>query len=133
MLENASAEVVGFGTGQGRDELASRDGWLQKTLFSHEPRALDAQVPARVQRVERVVYLGEPIVALWRKTEGGEAVEEFFRFEEQDGRLAWIRDYCFCPETLAEVAADLRLPVRTRGYRLSDQEIGWDRARRRAT
>ena len=123
LLENASAEVVGWGLGQGRDQLASRNGWLQKTLFGHEPWALDQQKPARVQRAECVLFQGEPIVALWRTGEDGEKVEEFHRFEEKEGALSRIRDYGFCPETLAEVATALGFTFRTRGYRLPDQAI----------
>ncbi len=130
LLENASAEVLGFGLGQGRDRLASPDGWLQKSLFGHEPWALDAQEPSRVQRAECVLFQGEPIVALWRVGEDGEKVEEFWRFEEKEGGVTRIRDYCFCPETLAEVATTLGFTFRARGYRLPDQTIEWDTERR---
>ncbi len=130
LLENASAEVVGFGLGQGRNQLASRNGWLQKSLFGHEPWALDQQKPALVQRAECVLFQGEPIVALWRTREDGEKVEEFWRFEEKEGRVARILDYCFCPETLTEIATILGFTVRLRGYRLPDQVIEWDTERR---
>lgn len=130
LLENASAEVLGFGAAQGRDMLASRNGWLQKALYGHEPWALDRREPVRAQRAESVLYRGEPIVALWRGDATGEAVEEIWRLEEEDGRVAGIRDYCFCPETLAEVAGELGWPLRTGGYRLPDQAIAWDREQR---
>lgn len=125
LLNNASAEVLGIGVTQGRDSLSGRGGWLQAALYGHEPWARDTQKPAQVQRAERLMFDGEPIVALWRQTADGEAVEEVWRFVEENGQIARIRDYCFCPETLAEVAASLDLPYRTRGYRLSDQVLDW--------
>jgi RNA polymerase sigma-70 factor (ECF subfamily) len=126
LLENASAEVIGIGATHGRDMLSSRDGWLQKSLYSHEPWALNRQIPTQTQRAAVLVFHGEPIVALWREGTDGEAVEEFWRFEQQDSQVARIRDYCFCPETLAEVASSFDLSYRAHGYRLSDQVLEWE-------
>lgn len=126
LLENASVEVISIGATHGRDRLSSRDGWLQKSLYGHEPWALDNQKPSRAQRAAVLVFNGEPIVALWRKGIGGEAVEEIWRIEEVDGHVARIRDYCLCPETLAEVASSFDLPYRAHGYRLSHQVLEWD-------
>ena len=36
----------------------------------------------------------------------------------KEGSVARIRDYCFCPETLTEIATILGFTVRLRGYRL---------------
>ena len=127
LLENVTAEVVGIGSMQGRDRAVSRDGWVQKSLFGHEPWALDAQKPARRQRAERRVYLGEPIIVVWMARDQGESVEWLVRIEEEDGRVARIRDYCVCPETEAVVTESLGLPLRDWGYRLSDEVLAWER------
>ena len=66
----------------------------------------------------------------WRTGEDGEKVEEVHRFEEKEGAVSRIRDYGFCPETLAEVATALGFTFRTRGYRLPDQAIEWDAEKR---
>ena len=129
LLENVSTEVLGIGMSYGRDTAASRDGWVQKSLFGHEPWALDAQKPARHQRAERRLYLGEPLVVVWIDGEQGENMEWMCRIEEESGRIARIRDYCLCPETQAVVAEALGLPLRAWGYRLSDQTLAWDRSR----
>ncbi len=127
LLENVTAEVVGIDSTQGRDHAVSRDGWVQKSLFGHEPWALDAQQPARQQRAERRVYHGEPIVVVWMARDEGESVEWICRLEEEEGRVARIRDYCLCPETQEEVAESLGLPMRPWGYRLSDEVLSWER------
>ena len=133
LLENASAEVLGTGVNHGRETLSSRNGWLQAALYGHEPWAIDRQKSELAQRAELLVFDGEPIVALWRESSEGEAVEEFWRFENEDDRIARIRDYCFCPETLAEVASSFDLHYRTHGYRLSDQVLEWVQQQMRRT
>ncbi len=127
LLENVTVEVLGINAVPGRDVAVSRDGWLQKSLFGHEPWALDAQKPARVQRAERRLYLGEPIIVVWTQRDEGESVEWLCRIEEEEGRVARIRDYCICPETQAEVTEALGLPLRDWGYRLSDEILAWER------
>ncbi len=127
LLENVTVEVLGINAISGRDAAVSRDGWLQKSLFGHEPWALDAQKPARLQRAERRLYLGEPIIVVWIQRDEGESVEWLCRLEEADGRVSRIRDYCICPETQAEVTEALGLPLRDWGYRLSDGILAWER------
>ena len=125
LLENASAEVLGTGVSHGRDALSGRNGWLQAALYGHEPWAIEQRKPELAQRAELLEFEGEPIVALWRDGSDGEAIEELWRFEEEDDRIARIRDYCFCPETVAEVTSSFGLPHRSLGYRLPDQVIQW--------
>ena len=38
-------------------------------------------------------------------------------FEEQDGRVARISDYCFCPDLVGWVAGEVGLRFRAVGYR----------------
>jgi RNA polymerase sigma-70 factor (ECF subfamily) len=111
MLETVTVEVLALGTGHGLDAISREDRWIQVCLNGHTPD------PTRRQRVERVVYQGEPIVIVWRRYgDGDEKLEEIWRFREQAGGIAHIWDYCACPETLVEVAGDLGHPVATRPY-----------------
>ena len=68
-------------------------------------------------RIERVDFEGEPIVLLFATRWGSEALEVIFRFEEQDGRIARLRAYGFCPETIRAVGEALGVPVLTGLYR----------------
>ena len=127
LLQNVTVEVVGIASMCGRVAATSREGWVQKSLFGHEPWALEAQQPARQQRAERFIYQGEPIVVVWMARDEGESVEWLCRIEEDEGRVAGIRDYCLSPETQTEVAESLGLPIRPWGYRLSDDVLAWER------
>jgi hypothetical protein len=53
------------------------------------------------------------------------------RFDEVDGRIARLRGYAFCPETMREVGAALGLRVRTGLYRYPTPAPGqhWKGAR----
>ncbi|MDG2305010.1 MAG: hypothetical protein P8R42_10195 [Candidatus Binatia bacterium] len=45
---------------QERDHAVSRDDWVQKSLFGHEPAALEAQKPAREQRASDESFSASP-------------------------------------------------------------------------
>jgi RNA polymerase sigma-70 factor, ECF subfamily len=63
---------------------------------------------------------GEPLMVLWEAPADGSApaaVADVIRVETADGRIARMRWYYFCPETITEVAHRLSLPARPRGYR----------------
>lgn len=56
-------------------------------------------------------YEGEPIALGFRTLDGAEGLNEVWRFElADDGRIGRIRLYCFSPNVLAAVAAELGLP-----------------------
>jgi RNA polymerase sigma-70 factor (ECF subfamily) len=44
-------------------------------------------------------------------------VRDVLRFEALEDRIARLRYYYFCPETLAEVTGSLGVPLVTNGYR----------------
>ena len=64
-----------------------------------------------------VDYRGERIVIGFRTLDGVEGLNEVHRIDELDGKIARIRCYCFSPDTLAIVAADLGIPALRRPYR----------------
>jgi hypothetical protein len=62
-------------------------------------------------------YDGEPIVLGFRTLDGVEGLNEIHRIEALDGRIVRVRTYCFCPETLAVVAAALGCVALPRPHR----------------
>ncbi len=60
---------------------------------------------------------GRPVVVvLQQDADGAEAIAWVVDAAVTDGLVRSQRLYCFCPELLEEVGAELGLPVRTRGY-----------------
>jgi RNA polymerase sigma-70 factor, ECF subfamily len=107
-LADGISEIVGVVHEAGRER--ARGGTLHATLVGENRVRFRAQV-AEVN--------GEPVVLLWEAPVDGsapEAVGNVLRVEERDGRVARLRWYFFCPETVTEVAGRLGLPVRTHGY-----------------
>lgn len=68
-------------------------------------------------RWELAEYLGEPVVLGFRTLDGREGLNEVHRLEEQEGRIARIRCYCFCPDTLRVVGEHLGIHALARPYR----------------
>ncbi|MCC7180887.1 MAG: sigma-70 family RNA polymerase sigma factor [Acidobacteria bacterium] len=60
---------------------------------------------------------GRPVVVVMQQDDAGaEAIAWVVDATVTDGLVQSQRLYCFCPELLDEVGAELGLPVRTRGY-----------------
>jgi RNA polymerase sigma-70 factor (ECF subfamily) len=116
MLDGGSAENVGNSIHVGVDDFTKGvPQFLYKVVHGHEE--WPPQTRPDSVRVERVEFGGEPIVLSFVTRWGSEALEVVFRFEEQDGRIARIRAYGFCPETVTAVGDALGVPVRTGLYR----------------
>jgi RNA polymerase sigma-70 factor (ECF subfamily) len=115
MLDGGSIENVGCGLEFGRDNFPRKEGWFHHAVFGHP------EWPAALQyegaRLERAELDGEPIVLGFTTRRGREALEQVLRIEEIDGRIARLRGYAFCPETMREVGEQLGLSVRTGLYR----------------
>ncbi len=116
LLDGASVENVGEALQFGRETFER----TERNILFHVVHGHD-EWPAEFQpdavRAECVDFEGEPIL-LWHVTRRGrEALEVIFRFEEQDGRIARLRTYAFCPETMRAVGEGLGLRVRTGLYR----------------
>jgi RNA polymerase sigma-70 factor (ECF subfamily) len=125
MLHGASAENPGNSFHVGPDPAEGFPRFLHAVVHGH------AEWPPRFQpesaRLVRSEFEGEPIVLGLRTYPGREeALTSIFRFEEEDGRIARIRSYAFCPETLREVGASLGLPVLTGLYRAPTPAPGAD-------
>lgn len=116
---NAEAEVFPAGIGLGA-EYHERRGWLHGCFYHHDPERerLGKPYPRRleVQEVEGelvvLVFQGEP-----------EALEEVWRFEETEGRISHVRDYCFSPSLVRFVAEARGVPFRELGHRVRPDRL----------
>lgn len=123
MLENGCADNVGGGgIHHGGDEEYGYRAWFRGAILGHPEWPAIFQYEA--DRVERGELAGEPIVLILRTRGGKEALEVVVRLEEQEGRIARLRSYGFCPEVVREVGAELGLPVRTGIYRAPTPAAG---------
>ena len=113
ILDNAPDENVGVAIEWG--DRASRRPHLEGALGGHPewPEALRFEA----QRFERAMFEGEPIVLHFHTRRGREKLDVVWRIEEEEGRIARLRSYGFCPETIGEVGRELGLPVLTGLYR----------------
>ena len=116
MLEGGSAENPGNSFHIGSDPVDGFVRFLRSVAHGHPEWPPQFQPESR--RLERAELEGEPIVLVFCTFPGrGEELISFFRFEEREGRIARIRSYMFCPETVREVGERLGLPVLTGLYR----------------
>lgn len=122
MLEGASAENVGCGIQYGRGAFEGTDNFLYKSVHGHDewPAALQPEAV----RVERAQLEGEPVLLGFATRRGREALEVILRFDEVEGRIARIRGYAFCPETMRAAGEILGRSVRTGLYRYPTPEPG---------
>jgi RNA polymerase sigma-70 factor (ECF subfamily) len=61
-------------------------------------------------------YLGETIVLGFRTLHGIEGLNDIWRVEMGDGSIARLRLYCFSPDVIATLAAELGVPALPRPY-----------------
>ncbi len=113
MLDNAPLDNVGVGIKWGREGTPRRT--IAGTLGGH-PEFPEWFHP-EAHRVERVLFAGEPIVLHFHTRRGHESLDGVWRLDEEDGRLARLRVYGFCLETIREVGRELGLPVLSGLYR----------------
>jgi RNA polymerase sigma-70 factor (ECF subfamily) len=99
----------------GGAELESFEG--SKGFFEHAHFVLPQLGFGASPRWETRLYEGEPVALGFRTLDGAEGLNEVHRLEELDGRIARVRCYCFCPDTLRVVGEQLGLPALRRPYR----------------
>jgi RNA polymerase sigma-70 factor (ECF subfamily) len=104
LAPGATAEIVGVLVEHGRERI--RDGSLHHTLFQEagEPRA------------EVRELWSELVVVLRYQTGAGRKMRDVLRFAADESTIHAFRYYFYCPETLAEVAGELGLPLADNGY-----------------
>jgi RNA polymerase sigma-70 factor (ECF subfamily) len=115
MLDSGSVENVGSSIEVGREQFTRPQGWFHHFVHGHPewPAAFAYESP----RLERATFEGEPVALGFCTRRGREAMEQVLRLVEEDGRIARIRGYSFCPEVIREVGAALGFRVRTGLYR----------------
>jgi RNA polymerase sigma-70 factor (ECF subfamily) len=111
LLEQVSIEVQGVGGERGRDA-----NWVRFSMSGYRGDRID------IHWLECRMFEAEPLVLHLRKDESRQVLEEVWRMEEEDGEIARIRDYCYCPETLQEIATKFGLDVVTHGYYNPEKE-----------
>jgi len=122
MLDSGSVENVGCSVDVGRAAFARKPGWFYKLVGGHPE--WPPQFHYEAARLERRLFHDEPVALGFCTRHGREALEQVLRFEEQDGGIARIRGYAFCPETMRAVGEELGLKVRTGLYRFPTSEPG---------
>jgi RNA polymerase sigma-70 factor (ECF subfamily) len=115
MLGSGQVENVGCSLEFGSENFPRDGGWFHRAVFGHPEWPPEFQYEA--SRLERAEFEGEPVALGLVTRRGREALEQVLRFDEQDGRIARLRGYAFCPETIREIGAALGLRVRTGLYR----------------
>jgi RNA polymerase sigma-70 factor (ECF subfamily) len=115
MLGGGQVENVGCSLEFGDENFRRDGGWFHRAVFGHPEWPAEFQYES--SRLERAAFEGEPVALGLVVRRGREALEQVLRFDERDGRIARLRGYAFCPETIREVGAALGLRVRTGLYR----------------
>jgi len=118
LTEDFQATVFPAGAGRGRD-FASEEGWLYGCFYHHIPQREAARDPYPLH-LEVHEVAGEPVVVVCRDHGEGPVLEEIWRFEAEDGALAAVKDYGFCPELVYHVAERLGVPAGHVGYRFGE-------------
>jgi RNA polymerase sigma-70 factor (ECF subfamily) len=115
MLDTGCVEMPGALLEVGRSDFERKGSWLWQAVNVHPE--LPAEMRPPKWENERVVFRGEPMVLGFMPLPDGRVLQGVTRFEEEDGKIARIRSYCFQPETVAEVAQELGLKVGWIPYR----------------
>jgi RNA polymerase sigma-70 factor (ECF subfamily) len=106
MLDSASIEMTGVNNEFGREGFTRKEGW-----FSHLVGQWGDSTAPRINRWERRGFRGEPLAIQLTDIVGREKLTSVVRFETADNKEARLRSYTFCPDAVAEVAAELGLEI----------------------
>jgi RNA polymerase sigma-70 factor (ECF subfamily) len=109
MLDTASIDMHGAEQFVGRSEFARERGWFHHNFYS----PLDGQPSPAVW--EAADLDGEPIVLVLDRAGSNASVTSVMRLETCDDRVARLRVYAACPDTVREVAERLGRPCATMG------------------
>jgi RNA polymerase sigma-70 factor (ECF subfamily) len=125
MLETGAFENVGNSYHTGLDPEQGTPGPLRKVVYGHKEWPKEFGSTAH-RRVERIAYDGEWIAAFFVQGDGPEALTNVMRFDDCEGRIARIRSYGFCPDTIRTIAEALGVPAWTGIYRAPTPAPGED-------
>ena len=124
LLDGASVENVGEAMQFGRETFErTRLNILWHVVNGHAEWPREFQ-PDSV-RVARAEFEGEPILLWFVTFRGRESLRAVYRFEEQDGLIARLRIYGFCPETMRALGEALGVPVVTGLYHAPESALKW--------
>lgn len=115
MLDGATIDMFPCVSEAGRQEFGAEGSWLWQAVHVHPERPADARPPKWME--ERALVGDEQIMVAYLPLPDGKLVTSVTRLEEEDGHVASIRSYQFCPETVAEVAAALGMKAARLPYR----------------
>lgn len=115
LVEGAVAENVGTSMHVGLDPDHGVPHFLHKVVHGHADWPPEAQWEAT--RLERAEVEHEPVLLIIATRGGMERLMSVLRFDEVEGRIARIRSYGFCPETIRAIGGVLSRPVLTGLYR----------------
>lgn len=111
LLDNTTYEVPGVGAERGKKVI-----WVQAGMENASwHRDGGEAVAAEAVRAEPVMYRGEWMAVFWIGEGSDRVLGCVDRFEEEDGYIARIITYYYCPDTLAEIAAELGLRASPQG------------------
>ena len=115
MLDTAAITMPPSLVENGRAEFSRKGSWLWHAVNVHPDLPPDMRPPKWINRI--VDFHGESIVLGLMPPSHGGTLQGINRFEEEDGKIARIRSYCFTPEVTAEVGQALGLSVGGIPYR----------------
>jgi RNA polymerase sigma-70 factor (ECF subfamily) len=115
MLKSGVAENVGNSFHEGLKAPSGLPRFFKSLVFGHKEWPAETHYDSA--RLEYREIDGEPVALMFIKRRDREALMSVFRFEEADGRVARVRSYGFCPDTIRAIGKTLGVPVFTGLYR----------------
>ena len=106
----------------GRREFERTGSWFWQAVHVH-PELPQALRPSR-WRAERGTFEGEPLMLSFEVQARRKLLRAVTRFEEQAGRVARVRAYCYSPETVREIGEALGLQIGDAPYRFQGPAAG---------
>jgi RNA polymerase sigma-70 factor (ECF subfamily) len=93
LLDNTTLDVYGIGSERGK-------GMTHYRVTFENAKGLPGRAEARC-------FDGEWLILVWAGPRSKEVLINVERVEEEQGHIAHIRSYYFCPEVIAEIAAEI--------------------------